>query len=82
MTGTTRRRSMRSSCSDLRKPDLTRMLKTTHVRVLDRALLQSRPVSPNFVKNVGSSLLAGLLLGLAAAFIVSRLDRTVRSLDR
>jgi capsular exopolysaccharide synthesis family protein len=57
------------------------MLKTTHVRVLDRALLPVAPVSPNFVKNVGSSLLAGLLLGLAAAFIASRLDHTVRSLE-
>jgi capsular exopolysaccharide synthesis family protein len=65
----------------LTETDLTRMLKTTHVRVLDRALLPVAPVSPNFMKNVGSSLLAGLLLGLAAAFIVSRLDRTVRSLE-
>jgi len=65
----------------LTETDLTRMLKTTHVRVLDRALLPVAPVSPNFLKNVGSSLLAGLLLGLAAAFIASRLDRTVRSLE-
>ena len=47
----------------LTETDLTRMLKTTHVRVLDRALLPVAPVSPNFMKNVGSSLLAGLLLG-------------------
>ena len=65
----------------LTETDLTRMLKTTHVRVLDRALLPVTPVSPNLVKNVGSSLLAGLLLGLAAAFIASRLDRTVRSVE-
>lgn len=65
----------------LTETDLTRMLKTTHVRVLDRALLPVTPVSPNLVKNVGTSLLAGLLLGLAAAFFVSRLDRTVRSVE-
>ncbi len=65
----------------LTETDLTRMLKTTYVRVLDRALLPVTPVSPNFVKNVGSSLLAGLLLGLAAAFFMSRLDRTVRSVE-
>jgi len=65
----------------LTETDLTRMLKTTHVRVLDRALLPVAPVSPNLMKNVGSSLLAGLLLGLAAAFVASRLDRTVRSLE-
>jgi capsular exopolysaccharide synthesis family protein len=49
--------------------------------VLDRALLPVQPVSPNLVKNVGASLLAGLLLGLAAAFFASRLDRTVRSVE-
>jgi len=65
----------------LTETDLTRMLKITHVRVLDHALLPVTPISPNFVKNVGSSFLAGLLLGLAAAFIASRLDRTVRSLE-
>ncbi len=65
----------------LTETDLTRMLKTTHVRVLDRALLPVTPVSPNLVKNVGSSLLAGLLLGLAVAFIASRLDHTVRSVE-
>lgn len=65
----------------LTETDLTRMLKTTYVRVLDRALLPATPVSPNLVKNAGTSLLAGLLLGLAAAFFMSRLDRTVRSVD-
>ncbi len=35
----------------LTEADLTRMLKTTHVRVLDHALLPWRPVSPNFFKN-------------------------------
>jgi capsular exopolysaccharide synthesis family protein len=65
----------------LTETDLTRMLKITHVRVLDRALLPVAPVSPNFMKNVISALLAGLLLGLAAAFFVSRLDRSVRSLQ-
>lgn len=65
----------------LTETDLTRLLETTHVRVLDRALLPTSPVSPNFLKNVGTSLLAGLLLGLAAAFFASRLDRTVRSVE-
>jgi len=65
----------------LTETDITRMLRTTHVRVLDRALVPSTPVSPNLVKNLGASLLAGLLLGLAAAFFMSRLDRTVRSIE-
>jgi succinoglycan biosynthesis transport protein ExoP len=65
----------------LTETDLTRMLKTTYVRILDRALLPSRPVSPNLIKNVGTSLLAGLLLGFAAGFVMSRMDRTIRSVE-
>ncbi len=65
----------------LAETDLTRMLKTTHVRVLDRALLPKSPVSPNLARNMAAALLAGLLLGLGAAFLTSRLDRTVRSVE-
>ncbi len=65
----------------LTETDLTRMLKTTHVRVLDGALLPSAPVSPNIAKNAGTALVAGLLLGLLAAFLASRLDRTIRSVE-
>lgn len=65
----------------LTETDLTRMLKTTHVRVLDRALLPSAPVSPNVLKNVLGSLLVGLLLGLSMTFFASRLDKTVRSVE-
>jgi capsular exopolysaccharide synthesis family protein len=65
----------------LTETELTRMLKTTHVRVLDRALLPTSPVSPYIAKNLAGSLLVGLLLGLAVAFFGSRLDRTVRSVE-
>ncbi|MBW1754576.1 MAG: polysaccharide biosynthesis tyrosine autokinase [Deltaproteobacteria bacterium] len=65
----------------LTETDLTRMLKTTYVRVLDRALLPVSPVSPNLMKNVGTASLAGLLLSLAVAFVASRLDHTVRSVE-
>jgi capsular exopolysaccharide synthesis family protein len=65
----------------LTETDLTRMLRTTHVRLLDQALLPVQPVSPNLIKNLGASLLAGLLMGLAAAFFMSRLDRTIRSVE-
>ena len=61
--------------------DLTRMLKTTHVRILDRALLPSAPVSPNVPKNMAGSLLIGLVLGFAVAFFSSQLDQTVRSVE-
>ncbi|MEZ4287917.1 MAG: polysaccharide biosynthesis tyrosine autokinase [Polyangiales bacterium] len=65
----------------LTETDLTRMLKITHVRILDPALLPTTPVSPNLLKNLGTSLIAGLVLGLLAVLVVTRLDRTVRSAD-
>lgn len=65
----------------LAETDLTRMLKTTHVRVLDRALLPKSPVSPNLMRNVLAALLGGLLLGLGAAFSAGRMDRTLRSVE-
>ena len=65
----------------LTETDLTRMLRTTHVRILDQALLPTAPVSPNVIKNVAGSSLVGLLLGLAVAFFISRLDRTIRSAE-
>jgi len=57
------------------------VISTQGDRVLDRALLPVVPVSPNLIKNVATSLLAGLLLGLAAAFVASRLDHTIRSIE-
>jgi succinoglycan biosynthesis transport protein ExoP len=65
----------------LTETDLTRMLKTTHVRILDVALVPASPVSPNLVKNLGASLLLGLILGLGAAFVAGRLDQTVHSVE-
>ncbi len=59
--------------------DLTRMHQSTHARVLDRALEPTAPVSPKFTSNVAGGVGAGLALGLALAFLLSRLDRRLRS---
>lgn len=59
--------------------DLTRMLRRTHVRLLDRALQPTAPISPRLSTNVGGGLGAGLALGLALAFLLGRLDRRLKS---
>jgi succinoglycan biosynthesis transport protein ExoP len=59
--------------------DLTRMLRTTHVRTVDRALQPTAPVSPRFVTNVAGGVGAGLALGLGLALLLSRLDRRIKS---
>ena len=58
--------------------DLTRMLRITHVSVVDSALVPSRHVSPNLPLNAAGGLLAGLVLGIGLAFGHSRLDRRIR----
>ncbi|MEC7520545.1 MAG: polysaccharide biosynthesis tyrosine autokinase [Myxococcota bacterium] len=59
--------------------DLTRMLRTTHARLLDRALRPSAPISPKVMANVGGGVGAGLVLALGLAFLLSRLDRRLKS---
>lgn len=59
--------------------DLTRMLRTTHARVLDRALQPSSPVSPKLYANVVGGLGMGLVLGIAVALLMGRLDRRLKT---
>jgi succinoglycan biosynthesis transport protein ExoP len=61
--------------------DLTRTLMFNNIRVVERPLLPRRPVSPNVPMNLGGGLLAGLVLGLAAAFGRDQLDRTMKTPD-
>jgi succinoglycan biosynthesis transport protein ExoP len=61
--------------------DLTRTLMFNNVRVVERPILPRHPVSPNVPMNLGGGLLAGLVLGLAAAFGREQLDRTMKTPD-
>lgn len=58
--------------------DLTRMMRTTHVRVLDEALPGAK-VSPNVPLNAVVGVLAGLFLGLLLVFALRFLDRRLKS---
>lgn len=59
--------------------DLTRMLRTTHVRMVDRALAPVTHISPRVTTNVSIGLAVGLALGLGLALVLSRLDRRIQS---
>ena len=50
-------------------------------RVLDQALIPSGPISPNRQQNMLRGVAGGLLLALAVAFSIERLDNRVRSPD-
>lgn len=61
--------------------DLTRMLRVTHVRPVDRALVPSAHVSPVMTLNAAAGLLLGVFLGLTLAFGHSWLDRRIKSIE-
>lgn len=62
-----------------KEADLTRMLRVSNVRVIDKPLVPSSPVRPNTRINLALGVLSGLLLGIGAAFLRDLLDRTVKT---
>lgn len=61
--------------------DLTRMLEVAYVRIVDRAVEPKAPIKPRVALNIGVGVLAGLLLGVGAGLLRSRLDRHVRTAE-
>jgi succinoglycan biosynthesis transport protein ExoP len=59
--------------------DLTRMLRTTHVRTVDRALPPGGPISPRLPVNLAIGAGAGLVLGLGLALALARFDRRIKT---
>jgi succinoglycan biosynthesis transport protein ExoP len=64
-----------------KESDLTGMLRMNNLRVVDRPLLPKKPISPDVPVNIAVGILAGLLLGLAAAFGREQLDRSIKTPD-
>lgn len=58
--------------------DLTRLLRTTHARVVDRALVPKAAISPVVGLNIAGGAFAGILLGFAVAFLLHQMDRRIR----
>jgi len=53
--------------------------RTSNVRIVDKALVPSDPVSPNIKKNLLMALLMGLFLGVGLAFAVEFMDTSIKS---
>ena len=51
---------------------------TANVRIVDRALVPTRPVEPNLRRSVATGGGGGLALGVGLAFLLGFLDRTVK----
>lgn len=58
--------------------DLTRLLRTTHVRVVDHALVPTASISPMVGLNILGGGLAGVFLGFAIAFLLHQMDRRIQ----
>jgi succinoglycan biosynthesis transport protein ExoP len=63
----------------LKDTELSGMLRTNNVRVLDAARPSFAPVRPNVRNNLLLGLLLGLVAGIGLAFLVERLDDSVTS---
>lgn len=61
--------------------ELTRMLQTTFVRKVDKALVPGSPVSPNHRNHIAGGLGAGLVLAVAFAFLLGQLDRRIKRVE-
>jgi capsular exopolysaccharide synthesis family protein len=57
------------------------MLRVTHVRVVDRALVPRSSVAPRVTLNLTAGILAGLILGIVVALLAERSDRRIRNLE-
>jgi capsular exopolysaccharide synthesis family protein len=62
-----------------KETDLSKLLRTNNIRVLDSAMVPGLPVRPNLRMNLTIALFLGILGGLALCFLVERLDNTLKS---
>jgi capsular exopolysaccharide synthesis family protein len=63
----------------LKETDLTGLLRTNNIRVVDEARTPQAPIAPRKSLNVMVSMLIGLALGLAVAFALDYLDNTIKN---
>jgi capsular exopolysaccharide synthesis family protein len=61
--------------------NLTQLLRTTTLRVVDRALVPKAAISPVLPLNLFGGVLGGLLLGLGIAFVLGRMDSRVQDVS-
>ncbi len=63
----------------LKETDLSVLLKTNNIHLLDAPIVPRRPVKPNLPLNALVAIVLGLSAGVSLAFVLERLDNTFKS---
>ncbi|OGW17506.1 MAG: hypothetical protein A3G93_07930 [Nitrospinae bacterium RIFCSPLOWO2_12_FULL_45_22] len=63
----------------LKETSATAGLKTTNIRIVDRAEVPARPIKPRIILNLVLALISGLTLGIGMAFFLDYLDNSIRT---
>jgi capsular exopolysaccharide synthesis family protein len=66
----------------LKDTGVSGMLQVSNVRILDRARMKGSPVRPNTPRNLALAIVMGLMGGVALAFAIEYLDRSVTTQDQ
>lgn len=70
---------LNSMLARLKETDVARELKASNIRILDTAAVPRDPVRPRKLLEIGLACLAGLFLGVGAAFLLNYLDDTFQT---
>jgi capsular exopolysaccharide synthesis family protein len=65
----------------LKEASVSAGLKSSNIRVVDIARTPTSPVAPRVAHNLMLGFLGGLAAGIALAFVLENMDKTVRSVD-
>lgn len=63
----------------IKEADLSSLVKSNNVRIIDRALVPGGPIKPNLNKNIMLALIIGLIGGAGIALLLEYIDDTVKS---
>ncbi|MBK8169293.1 MAG: polysaccharide biosynthesis tyrosine autokinase [Sandaracinaceae bacterium] len=61
--------------------ELGKTRRVSRAQIIDRAIKPTEAISPRIRMNIAGGALAGILLGIGAAFLAARLDRTVKTVE-
>lgn len=63
----------------IREADLSALVRSNNIRIVDRALTPGSPIRPDLRKNLALALLVGLIGGIGLALLLENIDDTIKS---